>query len=69
MQEQMQRLQQQLEASQKVSTSPSTPVRTAGKSSGSRPAPNQQLTSKPTKQAVTQKTKTQGLYFVVIFCK
>lgn len=70
----MQRLQQQLEASQKVSMSSSTPVRTAGTSAGPKPVtpkplPNQQLTSKPAKPAATtEKTKTQaGKKFIYFF--
>uniref|UniRef100_A0A8C9ZJI1 Protein MCM10 homolog n=1 Tax=Sander lucioperca TaxID=283035 RepID=A0A8C9ZJI1_SANLU len=70
MQEQMQRLQQQLEASQKVSTSSSTPVKAAG--STARPKP---MTPKPKPTAklaqakpasTTPKTKAQsGRHLVV----
>lgn len=60
MQEQMQRLQQQLEASQKVSTSFSTPARTAENST--RPTPSTQ--AKPTTSKEKPK-KQAGKHFVV----
>lgn len=77
MREQMQRLQQQLEASQKVCTPSSTPVRTAVSSAGPKhmtpkPTPPQQLTSKVTQAkpaATTQKIKTEAGKQVVVYWK
>lgn len=74
MQEQMQRLQQQLEASQNVSPSSSTQVPTAGSSAGpkpmtTKPTPPRQPTFKrtPAKPAsTTQKARTPAGRHVVV---
>lgn len=67
MQEQMQRLQQQLEASQKGSSSSSTPDGAAGSLAGPKSTTPKSTKAKPI--AATQKTKIQAGKHFQLFTK